>query len=380
MEREEPLGPVLVTGADGFIGRNLTAELRARGQTAFCCTRKTSSQRLRKWATRCQAVIHLAGCCRPKDPQEYWTNNLAFTETLTGLLLERGKPCPVLFASSVQAQSGSAYGGCKLAEEQALCRYAWKSGSPVHIFRLPGVFGKWSRPDYNSVVATFCHRAARGEALQVLEDRMLTLCYIDDVVNRFLEVLQTPPQSPFAEVKPVYQISVAKLAETIASFGQLCEKQIPDLRDELIRKLYSTYQSFLPMQRLCRDLTAHTDARGMFAEFVRTPGCGKISVNRCGPGVRKGGHWHRTKHERFLVTAGSGVIRLRRVGEQEIHRWYVHARYPQVLSIPPGYVHDIRNTGMGDLVFVIWADENYDENTPDTIREAVDMEEIQERS
>jgi len=363
---------ILVTGAGGFLGKNFACAAREQGHTLLAYHHAMGDDALATLCRDCGAVVHLAGVNRPQDTQEFVEGNEQFSKRLISALQQRTSPCPIVFSSSTQAALDNPYGNSKRAAEEVLRAYAAESGADVFIFRLPNVFGKWCRPEYNSVVATFCHHVAHGLPIRVDDAaHELSLVYVDDVVQAFLDALagETVAQDDFCMVQPVYTCTVGRLAELVHSFRSCRETlAVPALGDDFTRKLYSTYLSYLPKNGMSYPLVSHADARGSFTEWLRTDGQGQVSVNISKPHIVKGGHYHHTKHEKFLVVAGTGVIRLRRVGSEMILRYEVSGDKLEVVEIPPGYTHDIENTGDTDMVTLMWADECFDPAHPDTYR------------
>ncbi|MBO4902157.1 MAG: capsular polysaccharide biosynthesis protein CapF [Lachnospiraceae bacterium] len=367
---------ILVTGALGFIGRNLITELHNRGYDNICeCDRETTAEELDAYLADCSFVFHLAGINRPKVESEFTEGNRDFTETLLTGLQRADNPCGVLISSSIQAELDNPYGKSKLAAEGLVSSYARQTGAPVFIYRLPGVFGKWCRPNYNSVVATFCYQIARGLPITVNDpDKVISLVYIDDVVNAFITTMEGRGDfdGTFCRVSPVHEISLRSLAESIQAFRESRSSLfVPDLGDPLQKKLYSTYLSYLAEDDFAYPLNMHKDARGSFTEFLKTEQFGQVSVNVAHPGITKGNHWHHTKNEKFLVVKGQACLRFRKVGETEVISYNVSGEDLQVIDIPTGYTHSITNTGEEDLVTIIWANETFDPERPDTYFEEV---------
>lgn len=371
---------LLVTGANGFIGKNLLARLRAvGGYELLAFDVDTPPEKLAEYAARADFVFHLAGVNRPKDPAEFYAGNRGFTEQLLALLEQAGSKAPVLVTSSIQAQLDNDYGKSKREAEALVFAHERKTGAPALVYRLPGVFGKWCRPSYNSVVATFCHNAAHGLPLEVRDPAYrLPLVYIDDVVDCFLAAMEgaAPRDCSIPGLChltcDVYETTLGALAQTIESFrGSRAALAVPDMGDALTKKLYAAYLSYLPADAFSYPLEMHADARGSFTEFLRTPERGQVSVNIAKPGVVKGNHWHDTKNEKFLVVRGEGLIRLRRVGADEVLEYRVSGDRLTVVDIPTGYTHNIENVGGGDLVTVMWASEPFDPEHPDTFYEKV---------
>lgn len=364
---------VLVTGSAGFIGRNLVARLRAGGAPEVAevleFDRETEEHLLAEYAQQADFIFHLAGVNRPVDPAEFVQGNVDLTQRLLAVLRETGAK-PVLLSSSAQAGLENPYGESKLAAETAVAAYAEETGAEVFIYRLPGVFGKWSRPNYNSVVATFCHNIARGLPIQVNDPSVvLPLVYIDEVVNEFIAALQGAAHrvnEARCTVPVVHEASLGRIAELLRGFKASRESlEIPDGSDAFQQKLYATYLSCLPEDAFGYPLTTHSDDRGSFTEIIRTPDRGQFSVNVIKPGITKGNHWHDTKNEKFLVVSGTGVIRLRMVGESEVLEYPVSAQNMQVVDIPPGYTHNIENLGEEDMVVFMWANQAFDSEHPD---------------
>lgn len=362
---------ILVTGANGFIGKNLVAELKNRGyENIYEFTRKTNPSLLEEYTKTCDFVFHLAGVNRPKDESEFMEGNFGFTSRLIDLLIKQGNRSPIVFASSIHAKLNNLYGISKKAAEDLLLKYQKETGAKAYVYRLPNVFGKWSKPHYNSVVATFCYNIARNLEINVKDpDAELTLCYIDDVVEEFVKALKgnLTMEDEFCIVPATYTIKVGELAELIRSFKESREKlEVPNMDDSLTKKLYSTYLSFLPKDKFSYDLKMNVDHRGIFAEFIRTPERGQVSINISKPGVSKGNHWHHSKNEKFLVVSGEGLIRLRKIGSDEMIEYRVSGEKLQVIDIPPGYIHSIVNVGDSNLVTVMWANECFEPDKPDT--------------
>ena len=345
---------ILVTGAGGFIGKNLVATLRADGvHEIFEYHHAAGLETLEKFCRECEFVFHLAGVNRPKNPDEFTTGNENFTAELVKFLARAENACPIVFTSSIQAKLDNPYGRSKLAAEKILRAYSARAV----IYRLPNVFGKWCRPNYNSAIATFCFNAARGLPLQVNDPaREMNLVYVDDVIKEFLRVLDGEESQPI----PSYKKNLQELAELIQSFPKTrADLSIPDQTDALTKKLYSTYQSYLPEENFSYALKMHKDERGSFSEFVRTNGQGQFSANVVKPHITKGNHWHHSKHEKFLVVAGEGVIRFRQIFSDKVFEYKVSGARHEVVDIPPGYTHSIENIGNTDMTVIIWANENY---------------------
>lgn len=361
---------ILVTGAGGFIGKNLVAALQNRnGDEILEFHAKDGFERLQSCCDRCDFVFHLAGVNRPENEIDFENGNAAFTQRLADFLA-KGSRSPVVFSSSIQAELDNPYGRSKRRAEEILREYGKQTGAAVYLYRLPNVFGKWCRPNYNSVIVTFCYNIARGLPIQVTDrSRMLRLAYIDDIVAEFMRVLDGTgtKQEDFYNIPEVYERCLGDIADKIQDFSRNMETlEVPDQSDAFTKKLHSTYLSYLPEERLKYPLVRHSDERGAFAEFLRTKDRGQLSINVTKPGYVKGNHWHQTKHEIFLSVSGKGTIHLRRIGESSIIEIPVTGGSLEPVIIPPGYTHSLENTGDVDLVTVIWASEPYDPMRPDT--------------
>lgn len=361
---------VLVTGAAGFLGKNLIASLQERPDIEILAlTRHTPLAELAAQASDLDFVFHLAGVNRPTRESEFWHGNLDLTRALCAILQEAGKGIPIVYASSIQAALTNAYGQSKCAAEGELQAYGASCGARVSIFRLPNIFGKWCRPNYNSVVATFCHNVARDIPITVAEpERALTLVYVDDVVRSFIQVLDgQAPDVGFCEVEPQYTMSVGELAELICSFRDSRSTLLTDgVGVGLKRALYATYISYLPAERFAYEIPTYRDPRGVFAEVMKTPDCGQFSFFTAGPGVTRGGHYHHSKTEKFLVLKGRARFAFRHIMSDEVHELHTSGEHPTIVETIPGWAHDITNVGSDDLVVMLWANEQFDRARPDT--------------
>lgn len=365
--------PILITGYAGFVGKNLVAELKNQGyENLLLFERGDTPETLAHYAAQASFVIHLAGINRPKDPSEFYSGNAGLTDVLLAELEKAANKAPVLVTSSVQAVLDNDYGKSKKQAEDAIFAHGDKMGSPVYVFRMEGVFGKWCRPNYNSVVATFCHNIARDLPIQVRDPAFeLPLVYIDDVVRCILDALDGKVQKDeegICRIRPVHSVTLGRLAELLYSFKESRQSlAVPALSpDSFEKKLYSTYLSYLPTDAFKYPLTMHTDERGSFTEFLRSSERGQVSVNISKPGIVKGNHWHHTKNEKFLVVKGQGLIRLRRIDSQEVLEYPVSGDKLEVVDIPVGYTHSIENVGSEDMITVMWANEAFDPDHPDT--------------
>jgi UDP-2-acetamido-2,6-beta-L-arabino-hexul-4-ose reductase len=366
---------VVVTGGRGFIGRNLMVALgRLDGVEARAFDTDDPGSALSSALAGADVLYHLAGVNRPEDPAEFQSGNAGYTAEVCRRMDEVGARPVVVFASSIQAESDNPYGASKLAAEQVLAGWSDAGGGPVGIFRLPNVFGKWGRPMYNSVVATFCHNVAHGLPIRVDDPHAeIELIHVDDVVASFLQVLESPPSGlERLTAEPVTRITVGDLAERIRSFSRAQHSpDLPDLSGRFTRALFSTYLSYLGPEDLAFGFDVRTDERGCLAELVREAHVGQIFVSRTHPGVTRGNHYHDTKVERFMVVEGDGLVRLRQVGGETVREFRVGGADPQAVIIPPGTVHSIENVGQSEMVTVFWAFEAFDPDRPDTYAEAV---------
>lgn len=362
---------ILVTGAKGFIGKNLIAELRNRKYTEiFEYDRDTDSSLLDEYCKEADFVFHLAGVNRPKEQSEFMEGNFGFTSDLLDSLKKNNNTCPVMISSSIQAELDNPYGESKKAGEDLLFSYSEETGSKVLVYRFPNIFGKWCRPNYNSAVATFCHNIAHDMPIQVNDPSVvMNLVYIDDVVNELINALESKENKAgeFCEVPVVHTITLGEIVDLIYSFKNSREdKSVPNMSDAFAKKLYSTYLSYLPEDKFSYDLKMNVDQRGSFTEFIRTPERGQVSVNISKPGITKGNHWHHTKNEKFLVVSGKGVIRFRKIDSDEVVEYFVSGDKMEVVDIPTGYTHNIENLGDSDMVTIMWANEPFDPEKPDT--------------
>ncbi|WP_174614765.1 capsular polysaccharide biosynthesis protein CapF [Virgibacillus ihumii] len=362
---------ILVTGAKGFIGKNLVAELKNRSYTdVFEYGRETNADLLSEYCKHADFVYHLAGVNRPESQNEFMQVNYGFTETLLANLKKHQNHCPVMIASSTQAESDNPYGNSKKAGEDLLFQYSQDTGAKVLIYRFPNAFGKWSRPNYNSVIATFCHNIAHDMPITVNDRNVeLDLVYIDDIVEELINALKGSETNTgeFCQVPVTHKISLGKIVDLIYSFKKSREEcSIPDVSDPFTKKLYSTYLSFLPEDQFSYDLKMNVDNRGSFTEIIKTEDRGQVSVNVSKAGITKGNHWHHTKNEKFLVVSGHGVIRFRKVDSDEVIEYFVSGEKLEVVDIPVGYTHNIENLGKTDMVTIMWANELFDPENPDT--------------
>jgi UDP-2-acetamido-2,6-beta-L-arabino-hexul-4-ose reductase len=362
---------ILVTGAKGFIGKNLVAELKNRNYAdIFEYGRVSDPTLLNDYCKDADFVFHLAGVNRPKDQSEFMDGNYGFTSTLLETLKKHQNNCPVMISSSIQANIDNPYGLSKKAGENLLFEYSYQTGAKALVYRFPNVFGKWCKPNYNSAVATFCHNIAHELPITVNDPTVLmNLIYIDDVIEELINALNGNENKvgDFCEVPVTHSITLGEIVDLINSFKQSREERsVPDMSDSFTKKLYSTYLSYLPRDNFSYNLKMNIDDRGSFTEFIKTPERGQVSVNISKPGITKGNHWHHTKIEKFLVVSGNGVIRFRKIDTNEIIEYFVSGDKLEVLDIPTGYTHNIENLGDTDMVTIMWANEFFNPEKPDT--------------
>lgn len=397
---------ILVTGAQGFVGKNLVANLRniAQGKNRtrpnlhieeiFEYDLDTDPALLGEYCARAGFVYHLAGVNRPQHNEEFMAGNYGFSSTLLETLKQAGNQCPVVLSSSIQATligryGKSDYGRSKLAGEELFFAYGEETGAPVLVYRFPNLFGKWCRPNYNSVVATFCHNLAHDLPIQVNDpSTQLELLYIDDLVEELLDALEGHPHrcdyeclmpipsesGKYCYVPTTYQVTLAEIVELLESFkAQPRTLVLPEiLPDSFAKKLYSTYLSYLPKEKVAFPLKMNVDDRGSFTELLKTQNCGQVSVNISKPGITKGQHWHNSKWEFFMVVSGHGLIQERKIGSEEVIEFEVDGDHIQAVHMLPGYTHNIINLSETEnLVTVMWANEQFDPSHPDTFGENV---------
>ena len=368
---------VLITGANGFVGKNLQLHLAERKDVQVVCfTRADNAARLPALLQGVDFVFHLAGVNRPQDPQEFVSGNVDLTQMLcqaiAAVAVATGKRVPVVYTSSVQAGCGSPYGQSKHGAEEALLAVARSHQVPVHIFRLPNVFGKWCKPNYNSAVATFCHNIARSLPIQVNDPAApVTLVYVDDVIERFVQLMNgadaAVDANDFATVAPQYTTTVGKLALLIQAFKDSRDTLMSErVGTGLMRALYSTYVSYLPVELFAYAVPQYADPRGVFVEMLKTPDAGQFSYFTAHPGVTRGGHYHHSKTEKFLVIKGQARFKFRHMQTGQVHELVTTGDKPEIVETVPGWTHDITNIDTDEMVVMLWANEVFDRARPDT--------------
>jgi UDP-2-acetamido-2,6-beta-L-arabino-hexul-4-ose reductase len=367
---------VLITGSDGFIGSNLLVNLKyIDGLKVIQFEKQQDRTFLKKALREVDIVFHLAGVNRPEKEDEFIEVNSELTTYIVDTLLTYRRSIPLIFSSSTQAELDNPYGRSKLEAEKQIHKYN-KEGGEGYIFRLSNVFGKWCRPDYNSVVATFCYNIANGKDIIVSDkEKKLELIYVDDIIAEFKKIISgqlIKTKTMVFSVSPVYFTKLGELAEHILSFKATSSSgSVPKIEDDFIRKLHSTYLSYLPLGEAKYLLDTTSDKRGMLFEFIKSHTLGLIFVSRTKPGITRGNHFHHSKNERFCVIEGEAVIRLRHLVTNEIVEYFVNGNKPEVVNILPGYTHSMTNLGSGELITIFWANELFDQQRPDTYFEKV---------
>lgn len=369
---------VLITGANGFIGKNLQLHLAEHKDTQVVCfTRCNTVAQLPELLQGVDFVFHLAGINRPEHPQEFLAGNVTLTKALCDAVAQvtsvSRRKVPVIYASSIQAACDNPYGRSKRAAEDAIFALQRSQGVPVHVFRLPNVFGKWCKPNYNSAVATFCYNIARGLPIRINDlPSRVSLVYVDDVISRFVQLMDgadIPADAEgFATVTPEYISTVGDLAQLIQSFRDSRNTLIIErVGTGFVRALYATYVSYLPIDKFSYQIAQHVDPRGVFVEMLKTPDCGQFSYFTVHPGITRGEHYHHTKTEKFLVIKGRALFRFRHLLTNEVVELRSNGGTPEVVDTIPGWTHDITNVGDDELVVLLWANENFDREKPDTM-------------
>jgi len=368
---------VLITGAGGFVGKNLQQHLAERKDVEVVCFTRANTEAGRHGLLEGVAfVFHLAGVNRPQDPQEFVTGNADLTAALVqaveGEMRASGRKIAIVCSSSTQAARDNPYGASKRAAEEALQAFAARTGAAAHVSRLPNVFGKWCRPNYNSAVATFCHNIARGLPIQINDPAApVTLVYVDDVVERFIQLMDGADAAVdaegFATVTPQYTTTVGEIAGLIETFRASRDTLVTErVGTGFVRALYSTYVSYLPPERFAYTVPMHGDARGVFVEMLKTPDCGQFSFFTAHPGITRGGHYHHTKTEKFLVIKGEARFKFRHMQSGETHELVTSGAKAEIVETVPGWTHDITNIGSDEMVVMLWANEVFDRAKPDT--------------
>ena len=366
---------VLVTGANGFLGKNLCLQLKELGTIEVLrITRESSELEFESALNQADFIFHLAGVNRPQNSDEFQTGNAIVTQSICNSLIASNRAVPIVYTSSIQALLNNAYGSSKLAAEHALNAYSKACGAKVFIFRLPNIFGKWCKPNYNSAVATFCHNVARGLPIKINDPAAeLKLVYVDDVVSAFIGLIQsTHSPDGLQEVSPVYSTSVGTLAAQIELFKYSRITLVTErVGTGFLRALYSTYVSYLPTDKFSYEIPKYADQRGEFVEMLKTQDSGQFSFFTAYPGITRGGHYHHSKTERFLVIRGKARFGFRNMISGEKHEIITDGAKPEIVETVPGWTHDITNVGEDEMIVMLWANEIFDRDHPDTIAEKV---------
>ncbi|WP_320018350.1 capsular polysaccharide biosynthesis protein CapF [Labilibaculum manganireducens] len=373
---------ILVTGAKGFIGTNLISQLRniqeGKDKTYTLnsnfeileCDIDTDAIVLEQYTKEATFIYNLAGINRPEKETEFMEGNHDFASDLLNLLQKHQNTCPIMLSSSAQASLDNPYGRSKKAGEDLLFQYANKTGAKVMVYRFPNVFGKWCRPNYNSAIATFCNNIANDLDISISDrNNEMTLVYIDDLVKELILALQGREnrEGDFCVVPIVHHKTLGDIVDLLYSFKESRKDlSVANLNDPFAKKLYSTYLSYLPCDKFSYSLKMNVDPRGSFTEMLKSKDRGQVSVNISKPGIVKGNHWHHTKNEKFLVVSGKGVIRFRKIDEEKVYEYFVSGDKLEVVDIPVGYTHNIENLGTSDMVTVMWVNEPFDPEFPDT--------------
>ena len=361
---------IVVSGANGFIGKNLCVRLREAGQhNVLEVHRDTPEEVLLSYLSKADFVFHLAGINRPKDESEFVSGNVDLTKFIVDALIKFSRNVSIMLTSSAQVDQDNPYGNSKLAAEKEIHRYFEITGSPYYIYRLPNVFGKWCKPHYNSFIATFCSNIMTGSAIIINDPGApVKLVYIDDVCISFLKLLEGKVQSGFSKVPVEFNTTVGEVADIIHSFkasrGNLITESVGL---GLTRALYSTYLSFMPPEQFNYSIPSYGDERGVFCEMLKTKDSGQFSFFTAHPGITRGGHYHHTKNEKFLVIKGEAVFKFENISTSQRHELTVNSSNPEIVETVPGWTHDITNSGDTELIVMLWANEIFDRERPDTI-------------
>ncbi len=362
---------VLVTGSGGFIGKNLIERLQRIEDLHILTLEKSDSyDTLQRRVSDADFIFHLAGVNRPETAEEFYRGNRDLTGKIVEILSEKRKVTPVLMSSSIQVDRDNDYGKSKLEAEKLLDKYSQTSGATVYIYRLPNVFGKWSRPNYNTVIATWCHNIIRGLPINITDRNIkLSLVYIDDVVDHFSRHLDENGVKgvQYPDISPIYEKSLGDIYELLQKFKKSRETLlVPRVGRGFERALYATYLSFLPKDSFSYSLKGHEDERGTFYEFLKTVDSGQFSISTTAPGVTRGNHYHNTKNEKFLVVKGKASIKMRDIFSDEVVEYRASEEKMEVFEMIPGYTHDITNIGDDEMILLIWSNEIYNPENPDT--------------
>jgi UDP-2-acetamido-2,6-beta-L-arabino-hexul-4-ose reductase len=362
---------VLVTGANGFIGRNLCVFLNEAGYKQISTiTRVDSEDSILTKVSQADFIYHLAGINRPENDDEFLKGNIGLTQTIVDQLILTNSTTPIVLTSSIQAELDNKYGKSKAGAEAAMLNYSNKTGALTYIYRLPNVFGKWCRPNYNSAVATFCHNTINDLPITINNaEAELNLIYVDDVCNNFLRLLDpTIVNSKVSEVSPIYKTTVGKVVELLKKFKSSRNSLITEkVGTEFTRALYATYVSYLEPEQFSYSVTRHGDDRGIFVEMLKTQDSGQFSFFTAHPGITRGGHYHHTKTEKFLIIKGSASFKFKQIVTGDFYELLVNGEESKIVETAPGWSHDITNVGSDEMIVMLWANEVFDRENPDTV-------------
>ena len=380
---------ILITGAEGFVGKNLVEALKnikynkdttrpnLRIEEIYQFDKNTSLELLDEYCSKCNFVFNLAGVNRPKDPKEYMEGNFGFASTLLELLKKHDNKCPIMLSSSIQAELDNEYGKSKLAGEKLFLNYGTINNVKTLVYRFPNLFGKWCKPNYNSVIATWCYNTANDLEIQINNPLVeLNLCYIDDVIAELLDALEEKEHhsNEFCYVPVTHKVTLEEIADWLTLFkNQPTNLIVPELPpNSFEKKLYSTYLSYLPPKKVKFELKSNVDNRGSFTELLKTKNNGQFSINISNPSITKGEHWHNSKWEFFIVVKGQALIQERKIGTNEVIEFYVSGEKLEAVHMLPGYTHNIINLSKTEeLITLMWANELFDKEHPDTYSEEV---------
>lgn len=368
---------ILVTGSSGFIGKNLVANLKLNPNYEVLEYDKDNTEKdFEKFVSKSDFIFHLAGVNRTQNETDFTSGNRDLTEHLISLVEKHGNKAKILITSSIQAELDNPYGKSKKQAEELLQEWSKKTKGTAYIYRLQNAFGKWSKPNYNTVVATFCHNIANGLEITISDPaKEIELVYIDDIVSAFIDKIESKEKTGLCHIESIHKITLGRLADTIKSFNTISSALlVPDFSDSLTSKLYSTYTSFIKKEDAFYNLEQKSDERGWLAEFIKSKQFGQIFVSTTRPGYTRGKHWHNSKIEKFLVLQGQAEIKLRDYYSREIITHTVSGDTPTVADMTAGSIHSITNTGKNNLVLLIWSNEIFNPEKPDTYFKEVENE------
>ena len=360
---------VLITGANGFIAQNLIEHLkRDENIELYLYSKKDSLNILEAYLKEVDFIFHLAGVNRPKDNKEFYEGNSKLTETIVNILVKESKHTPILLSSSIQSELDNDYGKSKLEAEKSLFDYSDKTGASIYIYKLPNVFGKWSKPNYNSVISTWCYNISHNLEIQVNNKSIeVNLVYIDDVIKSFISKLTLATNEKYCKIDTVYKKTLGQIEELLYLFKNNRDSLvIPEVASGFERALYSTYLSYLSSDDFSYTLKGHKDDRGTFYEILKTLDSGQFSLSTTAPGITRGNHYHHTKNEKFLVVKGEALIQFKHIVTNEIIEYIVSDNKMEIVEMIPGYTHNIKNTGTEEMILILWANETFDQENPDT--------------